>query len=95
MAWDGSTRNRTWVPRATRAAAMARDEWLCQIRFDGCTTDAEVVDHITPVSQGGTNELDNLRAACTWCNEEYNRRTKPTPRRPSNRRPREHHPGLA
>ena len=27
-----------------------------------------VVDHVTPKSQGGANELDNLCLSCGWCN---------------------------
>lgn len=28
-----------------------------------------VIDHITPISQGGTNDRTNLRALCTACNQ--------------------------
>ena len=31
--------------------------------LDGCN-----VDHIVPVSKGGTNDLDNLVTACEQCN---------------------------
>jgi len=30
------------------------------------------IDHILPVSQGGTHELDNLVAACLECNSKRN-----------------------
>lgn len=26
------------------------------------------IDHVVPVAQGGSNDLDNLRLACGWCN---------------------------
>ena len=27
------------------------------------------IDHITPLSRGGTNEISNLQAACSTCNK--------------------------
>lgn len=27
------------------------------------------IDHVHPVAEGGSNELDNLRLACGWCNK--------------------------
>lgn len=38
---------------------------------NGRTTQALVAsaDHFVPASRGGTNGLDNLVAACRWCNE--------------------------
>lgn len=33
-----------------------------------------VVDHIVPLSQGGTNELSNLRVICADCNRARSRR---------------------
>jgi len=95
MAWEGSTRNQAWVPRTTRAHVMKRDQHQCQIKYEGCTGNAQVVDHIKPVAQGGTHEPANLQAACEWCNEEKNKIERGTWKRPSTLRPREQHPGLA
>ncbi|MFT7866782.1 MULTISPECIES: HNH endonuclease [Amycolatopsis] len=27
------------------------------------------IDHVTPVAGGGSNDVDNLRLACGWCNQ--------------------------
>lgn len=40
--------------------------WYCGLRLNPFTTFA--VDHIMPVSQGGTNALINLIPACRSCN---------------------------
>lgn len=32
------------------------------------TMDADTIDHVIPLSRGGTNELSNLRPACRQCN---------------------------
>jgi 5-methylcytosine-specific restriction endonuclease McrA len=34
----------------------------------GCGRPATTVDHIIPLSRGGTHDLDNLRPACWPCN---------------------------
>ncbi|MDT0302914.1 HNH endonuclease [Streptomonospora wellingtoniae] len=94
-AWQGSTRNQEWVPRATRAAVMLRDEGLCRIQYEGCTVEAAEVDHVTPVARGGTHDMGNLQAACAWCNQQKNRHENPGWKRPPTRRPKEQHPGLA
>lgn len=41
---------------------MAEACELCQ------RTDNLVIDHIIPLAQGGSNELDNLRTLCQSCN---------------------------
>lgn len=50
---------------AVRAAVMDRDYRQCQI----CGTyDEPTVDHIVPVSAGGSDDLDNLQVLCRSCN---------------------------
>ena len=48
----------------TRARILERDQFLCQY----CTDWASTVDHILPHSFGGTDDPDNLVAACRFCN---------------------------
>lgn len=48
-----------------RKQVLERDGHLCQICRE---TPATRVDHIIPVALGGTNDEDNLQAACRWCN---------------------------
>ena len=48
---------------------MRRDQFRCQI----CGARAEDgvrlhVDHINPVSKGGTSDMSNLRTLCDRCN---------------------------
>lgn len=47
-----------------RERILIRDCSLCQY----CGSDATTVDHVIPISKGGTDEPDNLVAACTRCN---------------------------
>ena len=55
--------------RALRVAVLNRDRWQCQIRLDGCTTQATSVDHIVEPLEGGAFwSPENLRAACRTCN---------------------------
>lgn len=68
--WDGGSTTR-W--RVFRAAVLARDQYLCQIRDPGCTIDAPLtgghVDHIVPLARGGAKyDMANARAACPHCN---------------------------
>jgi hypothetical protein len=51
-----------------RFAILARDQFTC--RYCGRKApDVELhVDHITPLSRGGSDEPDNLGAACSECN---------------------------
>lgn len=75
------------LPARTRArlrrAVLERDGFRCQLRLEGCTTVAEQADHIRPREVAGDG-LDNLQAACAWCNNskgEPNRGDPdPTPR---------------
>ena len=48
---------------------LDRDHHTCRIALPGCTVQADSVDHIVPLSEGGAR-LDprNLRASCRYCN---------------------------
>jgi len=60
-------RHRAW--KAARRQVLERDDRLCQIRRNGCTTEATEVDHIVPWAAGGAwFDPSNLRAACKSCN---------------------------
>jgi len=48
-----------------RARILIRDGYCCQ--YCG-SEDATTVDHVIPISKGGTDDPDNLVAACSRCN---------------------------
>ena len=54
--------DRTW--RKIRERTLIRDGYLCQY----CGNTATTVDHIVPVTKGGTDEDFNLTSACNGCN---------------------------
>lgn len=61
--WGQGRGGRPW--RRKRDRILARDKYLCQCedcQRQGLLTPADEVDHITPQSQGGSEEDDNLRA---------------------------------
>lgn len=63
-----STSSRPRIPRAVRYQVLRRDNHAC--RYCGATAPEAkiVVDHVTPVALGGTNDPTNLVAACQPCN---------------------------
>lgn len=61
---------RPW--RRKRDQVMARDKYLCQCdecKATGALKMAHEVDHIVPLSQGGTDTPDNLRAINRDCHK--------------------------
>lgn len=66
MSQDWSTTPR-W--RRLRLEILERDGYRCQVRGARCRGEADEVDHIIPVADGGPIwEPSNLRASCSWCN---------------------------
>ena len=67
---EGSVRlsraTRAAVPSHIHATASARDRGSCV--YCGSTVGPLHLDHIWPVSKGGTNEPSNLVTACANCN---------------------------
>lgn len=51
-----------------REFAFARDGYRCQSCGQLATAKTLELDHIEPLSQGGTNDLSNLQTLCRRCN---------------------------
>ena len=63
------------IPGVLRHEVFQRDGYRCQ---ECGATNLEIsleVDHIIPVSQGGTDELSNLQTLCIICNRAKGNRT--------------------
>ncbi|WP_084670284.1 HNH endonuclease signature motif containing protein [Microbacterium paludicola] len=57
-----SARGADW--NATRLRVLDRDGWVCTSCGKELVGDDATVDHITPVSQGGSSEDWNLTSLC-------------------------------
>ncbi len=68
--WRGGSDTRWTRFRATLFAAWdVRGRRTCELQLDGCTRTREQVDHIVPLSKGGTKyDARNCRPACASCN---------------------------
>ena len=57
-------------PKGVREEVFRRDGYTCQMcgasKDDGAKLE---LDHIIPVAQGGTNDLNNLQTLCRECNQ--------------------------
>jgi len=75
-AWDSVNRTQ-WAK--TRQIVFDRDGRTCAIGYPGCTQVATQVDHIVPVSRGGSRyDPLNCRPACVDCNKKRNAFMPPT-----------------
>lgn len=63
-----------FVPKKIKRIVIERDKWTCQNCGQKVHDDLHWlpdkchVDHIIPVSKGGSNDLDNLQVLCQACN---------------------------
>lgn len=62
------TKKRKAIPKKTRFNVFKRDSFTCQ--YCGVSAPDVIlhIDHILPVSKGGTNKLTNLVTSCINCN---------------------------
>jgi len=56
------------IPKTVRFEVFKRDKFTCQYCGESAPNVLLEVDHIVPVSKGGTNEIMNLVTACRDCN---------------------------
>ena len=68
---DGRLPTPEWVGVRTRI--FARDDYTCQ--YCGARGVPLECDHVFPISKGGSNEDDNLVAACVPCNRSKGAKT--------------------
>lgn len=64
-----SKKRRHSINKKIRFEVLTRDNFACQ--YCGRTPKDGVkleIDHIIPVSKGGTNHIDNLKTSCFECN---------------------------
>src|SRR6185312_6286195 len=70
--WEGSDRRQTLHPDwpVRKLTTPRRDHHRCQwVRYDTgqrCLAHANQVDHITPYSEGGTDDYSNLQSLCEY-----------------------------
>lgn len=56
------------IPASTRQLVIERDGSTCRLCGEPVELDQVDLDHLVPVSLGGTNHADNLRVAHASCN---------------------------
>lgn len=60
-------RHWTYQGEKNRLQVLEQAGYRCQMGLEGCYGTATQVDHITPKRFGGSDDLDNLQAACWHC----------------------------
>lgn len=76
-----ATRKASWKvggrqERVSRAYIVARDKSRCHLCGKACRDEEIHLDHLIPLSRGGTHAPENLRVACAKCNLEKGARAR-------------------
>ena len=61
-------RRREWIPREVRCQVAAKANYKCRYCGQSARVVKTHVDHIVPISKGGSDDIDNLCLACEACN---------------------------
>jgi len=59
---------RSKISNSLRMRVLQRDKYRCQICGKTSKNTELQIDHIIPISKGGSNKFDNLRVLCMKCN---------------------------
>lgn len=59
---------RTPIPLDIRKAVIERDKRTCYLCGGKTTAANRQIEHVVPVSEGGTNDISNLRVSDKTCN---------------------------
>lgn len=98
MAWSTTTRYPSnW--KTLKKATFHRCGGQCEVITEQgtrCPNAATEIDHMTPIAEGGTHQMVNLRGVCQPHHRQKTRAetARGQARRPRERRPLEKHPGL-
>jgi len=68
MRKEGQNNKRVGLPKSIRFEVFKRDKFTCQYCGQKAPDVLLHIDHIEPVSKGGTNEIVNLITSCFDCN---------------------------
>lgn len=103
--WDTSPHRKDppyWAQ--LKAAVKSRALGLCEHITEGdlldpqpkrCVYPGADVDHIKPLSHGGTDDLSNLQLLCLWHHKQKTAKEAAAKRKPrTERHPPERHPGM-
>lgn len=66
---EGECMARTTISKKVRFEIFKRDSFSCRYCGNGTSVGSILnIDHVIPVSKGGTNDVENLVTACFECN---------------------------
>lgn len=65
---------RRHIPYQAQRLVFLRDNYRCCLCGDDGELAKLAIDHIVPWSAGGSDDTDNLRVLCSWCNGQRSNR---------------------
>jgi 5-methylcytosine-specific restriction endonuclease McrA len=57
------------IPKSVRNFVFKRDNFTCKGCGNSCDQVRLTIDHIIPLSKGGSNDISNLQTLCLFCNQ--------------------------
>jgi hypothetical protein len=75
LASEAPTLKDYYSDAALRSQLFERDGWSCRYCGEHLDAATATLDHVIPVSRGGTNDAENLATSCMMCNSIKSGRT--------------------